>query len=197
MGRPVRIPAQPPEAWSESTRSEFARVQPVATAPPAGGDAPTRKPFHLPALIANHPRFLPPYLMWAKAVALEGVLPRRDAALVALRTALRCHSEFEWGVHAETALARIGLTHEELDRVAIGPEAPGWTSHEAALLRAADELHEEQTIGDATWTTLSTEYDAAALLEVVFVAAHYTMLSMVANSAGLPPEAHWETLPGA
>ena len=38
-------------------------------------------------------------------------------------------------------------------------------------------------------------YDDAARLELVFVVGHYTMLSMVANTAGVPPEPTWEPLP--
>jgi 4-carboxymuconolactone decarboxylase len=189
--RPNRVPGQPPEEWSDATRAEFGGV--AATGTPAG----ERKPLHLPAVVAHHPSFLSPYLVWAKAVALDGVLPRRDAAILSLRTALRCGSEFEWGVHAESAVARHGLTAEEVARVAAGADAPGWSSHEAALVRAADELHDANAIGDETWAALGERYDDAARLEVAFVVGHYTMLSMVANTAGVPPEERWQGLPGA
>jgi alkylhydroperoxidase family enzyme len=150
---------------------------------------------HLPSVIAHHPTFLSPYLVWAKAVALDGVLPRRDAELVALRTAFRCRSEFEWGVHAASAVARAGVTSDEVARVAAGPDAPGWAPRETALIRAADELRDDHAIGDATWAALAEWYDDAARLEIAFVAGHYTMLSMVANTAGVPPEPNWEALP--
>ncbi len=192
--RPNRVPGQAPEAWSDATRAEFGDV--AATGTPEG----SRKPLHLPAVVAHHPTFLSPYLVWAKAVALAGVLPRRDAAILSLRTALRCRSEFEWGVHAESAVARHGLTAEDVARVAAGADAPGpepagWSSHDAALVRAADELHDDQTISDGTWAVLGERYDDAARLEVAFVVGHYTMLSMVANTAGVPPEERWQPLP--
>jgi alkylhydroperoxidase family enzyme len=199
MARPQRIRAQPPEAWSESTRAEFATVQVVAlpagaaTEAPGTGAAP--RPLHLPSVIAHHPTFLPPYLVWAKAVALSGVLDHRTNSLLALRTAFRCDSEFEWGVHAQTAMTRGGMSADEVARVAAGPDAPGWPTRDAALLRAADELHDDHTISDATWATLSVDHDAAALLEIAFVVGHYTMLSMVANAAGVPPEPNWLPLP--
>ena len=63
-------------------------------APPAVGD------------LARHPTFLPPYMTWAKAITLHGVLDRRANALLALRTGYLCGSEFEWGVHAQTAQPR-------------------------------------------------------------------------------------------
>ena len=132
MSRTVRIAGDAPEDWNESTRTEF-----------AGVDESARHRLHLPSVIANHPTFLPPYMTWAKAVALSGVLERRDNVLLALRTGFRCNSEFEWGVHAESAVLRAGLTADEVARVAAGPDAPGWSPRDAALLRAADELQDD------------------------------------------------------
>ena len=185
--RPVRGPAQPPEDWSDATRAAFAAVAPTASG---------RRPLHLPAVVAYHPTLLEPYMTWATAVARHGVLDARSATLLALRTALRCGSEFEWGVHATHAGERAGLTSEEVARVVVGPDAPGWTAREAALLRAADELHDDDAVGDHTWATLSAELGVDAMLEAVFVVGHYTMLSMVANSVGVPPEPDWAALPG-
>jgi alkylhydroperoxidase family enzyme len=184
--RPNRVPAQTHDEWSDATRAEFGTVAPNAS----GG-----RPLHLPAVVAHHPTFLGPYLTWAKAVALAGVLPRRDAALVALRTAWRCGSEFEWGVHAASAVERHGVTAAEVARVAAGAGAPGWSNRDATLLRAVDELHDDHAIADATWAALGEWYDDAARLEIAFVVGHYTMLSMVANTAGVPPEPEWAPLP--
>jgi 4-carboxymuconolactone decarboxylase len=184
MSRPVRIAGQAPEDWSESTRAEFAEVDEAA-----------RHRLHLPSVVATHPTFLPPYMTWAKAVALSGVLERRDNALLALRTGFRCDSEFEWGVHAETAMLRAGLSADEVARVAAGPDAASWSQRDAALLRAADELQDAHTISDATWQELGEYFTPDALLEVAFVCGHYTMLSMVANTVGVRPEEQWQSLP--
>ena len=183
--RPIRISPQPMTEWSESTRAELASV--VSTG--------ARKPVHLPVVIARHPTFLAPYLAWAKAIALQGVLTPRENALLALRTGLRCESAFEWGVHAETAPTRAGLGEHEIDAVVTGADTPLWSLREAALLRAADELHESNAISDTTWAELASHYDEAALLEIVFVVGHYTMLSMVANSVGAFPQPDWRPLP--
>lgn len=189
--RPVRIPPQEPEEWSEQTSTVFGAVEPL----PVAADAPKVRPLHLPGVVAHHPTLLEPYMTWATAVARHGVLAPRDSALLALRTALRCDSEFEWGVHATYALARAGLDDGDVRRVATGPGAPGWSTRDAALLSAADELHDRQSISDETWATLGRSFGVEALLEIVFVVGHYTMLSMVANSAGVQPEADWSVLP--
>ena len=186
--RPIRIPPLPPDAWSEDTRAQLGGV--------IGVGANTR-PIHLPAVIAHHPTFLGPYLEWAKAIALHGALSARHNELLTLRTAFRCRSEFEWGVHSQYARRPDCLSDEEVAAIADGLEAPQWSPIERALLAAADELHDNAVVSETTWTVLAEHFDEASLLEIVFVVGHYTMLSMVANSAGVQVVEGWEPLPDA
>jgi alkylhydroperoxidase family enzyme len=148
------------------------------TAPP-GGDPPATM-----AVLAHRPELLGPFLTWAAALALEGTLPKRDHELVALRVAWNCESMFEWREHAGFARA-AGLTNDEIERIPAPVDEGGWPAHEAALLRAADELHRTTAVSDATWRALAAHYDTGQLVEVLFVVGQYTMLSMVANAAGI------------
>jgi alkylhydroperoxidase family enzyme len=136
-------------------------------------------------VIAHQARLLGPFLAWASAIALDGVLSRRESELLALRTAVNCRSDFEWEHHAAFARA-VGVSEDEIARIVAGPDAAGWDRQEAALLRAADELHETATVTDRTWAVLAEGHDAAALVETVLVVGQYTMLSMLANAAGVP-----------
>ena len=52
---------------------------------------------------------------------------------------------------------------------------------------AADELHTDTVIADDTWRVLADSLEPPALVELLFVVGQYTMLSMVANSAGIEP----------
>jgi 4-carboxymuconolactone decarboxylase len=190
--RPRRIPGQQPHEWSDDTRAHLdAVVQTVPGAP--------SKPVHLPAVIAHHPTFLGPYLEWAKAIALRGVLPARANAILALRTAWHRRSAFEWGVHANGAIARGLLTAGEVAALAVpeGASDEAWDRPDALLLRAADDLCTTDTIDDDTWAALAGHHPPDALLEIVFVVGHYTMLSMVANAAGVPVEPGWPDLPAS
>ncbi len=146
---------------------------------------PGREPARTMAVLARQPELLSPFLGWAAALALQGTLPKRDHELLALRAAWNCGSEFEWGEHAEYA-REAGLRDGEIAAVAGDPSA--FAATEAALLRAADELHETSTVGDGTWADLAGHYDDAQLVEILLVVGQYTMLSMVANAArvGLP-----------
>jgi 4-carboxymuconolactone decarboxylase len=113
------------------------------------------------AALANHPPLLGPFLGWAAALALEGALAKREHELLALRTAHRCHSAFEWDEHCGYATA-AGLDDAEIERVKHGPDAPGWSSRDATLLRLADELHEGMHVSDATLAALASEYPPSA-----------------------------------
>jgi alkylhydroperoxidase family enzyme len=144
--------------------------------------------------LANQPTLLGPFLGWAAALALTGVLSTRDHELLAMRAAYNCRSAFEWGEHAVDAAA-AGLSDAEIDRIATGPDADGWSPTEAALLRAADELHENCRISERTWADLAATYDAPALVEILYVVGQYTMLSMVAEGAAIAPEPGFRPLP--
>lgn len=182
--RPVRIPAQTPDEWNESTRALLDTVVTIGSS----------KPVHLPGVIAHHPTFLGPYLEWAKAIALRGVLPARHNSMLALRTVLACESEFEWGVHVESGMLRSGLSEAEIAAIAVGPDDPSWSPGDAALLRAVDDLAEHHTIGPDTWAQLSADHGPDVLVEICLIVGHYTMLSLLSNTSGVPPLPDWAAL---
>jgi 4-carboxymuconolactone decarboxylase len=145
---------------------------------------PGREPAKTMAVLAYQPDLLQPFLGWAAALALNGVLPNRDHELLALRVASNCQSDFEWVEHVEYARA-AGLTEEEITAAAEPTDEFAWSDAQLALLHAADELHKHDHIKDKAWANLANHYDKPALIEILFVVGQYTMLSMVANAAGL------------
>jgi alkylhydroperoxidase family enzyme len=189
-----RLAPQAPEAWNETTR----RILTGSVAPVRALEGREAKggPLNILRTIAHHPHLLEPFLGFAATLSTRGVLPRREHEILALRAAWNCRSPFEWGHHAVYARA-AGLDDAEIERVAAGAEARGWSETERVLLRAADELHAEQDLSDATWAALRERYDDAQLLEIPFVVGQYTMLSMVANATGVPVEEDLPPLPTA
>jgi 4-carboxymuconolactone decarboxylase len=116
-----------------------------------------------------------------------GQLSVRERELLILRTGCRCHSEYEYAQHSRLARA-VGFSDSELARVLVGPDAPEWTPHEAALLRAADELHDESCISEETWAALSEHLDDQQLIEVPMVVGYYHLVAYFVNSLGVPLE---------
>jgi alkylhydroperoxidase family enzyme len=152
-----------------------------------------REPARTMAVLARQPDLLAPFLGWAAALALQGVLAHRDHELLALRAAWRCGSDFEWAEHVEYARA-AGL--DDIDIAAVAQTSvTSWAGREAALLQAADELIVGADVSDSTWQELTAHFDPPALVEIVFVVGQYTMLSMVANAAGIDAPEGAERIP--
>ena len=57
-----------------------------------------------------------------------------------------------------------------------------------SLLRAADELHADSRIGDATWAELAGRYDEQQLIEVCMVVGQYHLVAFTLNTLGVEPE---------
>src|SRR5439155_268293 len=127
----VRIPV--PRA--EELRADVSELLPLI-APPG------REPARTMAVLARQPDLLSPFLGWAAALALTGVLPHRDHELLALRVASNCGSEFEWVEHAEYTRA-AGLADDEVAMVARSIDEGTWSDVERALLSVADEIHND------------------------------------------------------
>ena len=188
-----RLGPFPREAWSGLLQKLFPAGESAAE---ADGDAERHRsgPPNILLTIGRVPGLLEPFLGFANALATNGKLPRRAAELLALRAAWHCRSAFEWGHHVEYA-RDAGLGEAEIERVVDGPDAEGWGDVDRALLRAADELHAVQKVSDATWAVLRGAFDDAQLVEIPFIVGHYTMLSMVASSTGVPLEPGLPALP--
>ncbi|MEJ0041779.1 MAG: hypothetical protein WDM81_06020 [Rhizomicrobium sp.] len=83
---------------------------------------------------------------------------------------------------------REGLSDDEIARIKTGAGA-GWSAADAALIRASDELHADQFIGDATWKALGEHFTQKQCMDVVFTAAQYTQVSMFLNTFGVQLDA--------
>jgi alkylhydroperoxidase family enzyme len=123
-------------------------------------------------------------------------LPLRDRELAILRTAWRCGADFMWAMHNEIGL-RCGLTQEEVERVADGPDHSAWTPGEGAVLRSMDELHDHSRIGDPTWKVLAGMYNNSQLIELITLAGSYHVMAYMMGAVGVrPPLGESPNLPG-
>lgn len=145
------------------------------------------------ATLVRHPGLFRHWLPFGGKL-LAGRLPARDRELLVLRTGWRCRSEYEWAQHVVVG-RQAGLTDEEITLVTEGPDAEGWDEGDRILLVAADELHDDACITDATWAALAERYDEHQLVEVPMVVGHYHLVSFTLNSLGVPLEDGAERFP--
>jgi alkylhydroperoxidase family enzyme len=134
--------------------------------------------------LVAHPKLLKRWGVLGTHVLYKSTLPARERELLILRTGWLCRSEYEWGQHVIIAKG-VGVTDEEIDRVKAGPDANGWAPFDAALIRAADELHNDAFISDPTWEALSERFDTQQMIDVIFAVGQYHVVSMALNSLGV------------
>lgn len=143
---------------------------------------------HIFSTLVRHPGLFRKWLPFGGKL-LAGKLPARDRELLVLRTGWNCRSDYEWAQHVRIG-RRAGLTREEIERVRADGDLgeAGWSPVDATLLRAADELHTDACLSDATWAALSERYDERQLVEVPMVVGHYHMIAFTLNSLGVQVE---------
>ncbi|MCY3569676.1 MAG: carboxymuconolactone decarboxylase family protein [Chloroflexi bacterium] len=137
--------------------------------------------------LAHYPELSSAWGRFARHVLGESSLPARDREIVILRMGWNCRSGYEFGQHRRIG-QQAGLSLDEVERVKSGPDHESWSTHEAALLRAADELHADAFITDATWSALAERYDTKQMMDVVFAAGQYNLVSMALNTLGVQLE---------
>ncbi len=167
-----RVPPLPDSEWKGDALELLKRMQ-------QGG-----RVLNIFRTLAHHPKLMKRWLVFGNHVLAKSSLDVRERELVILRVGWLCRAEYEWGQHVIIGKG-CGLSDEEIRRIQQGPDAPGWDRFERALLRAADELHADAMISDATWKELAERYNTQQLIDLVFTVGQYTLVSMALNSFGV------------
>ena len=137
--------------------------------------------------MARHPKLFTPRLTFGRYIQRESSLPPRDREILICRIAWLSTVEYEWSAHTRIALEN-GLTTRDLEGVANGSAAEGWSAFDAALMRAAEELYTNVFISDETWNALSKRYDSHQMMDLVMTVGGYHMLAMALRSFGVQLE---------
>jgi alkylhydroperoxidase family enzyme len=164
MNSSPRLDPKPSAEWDDETRALIGN-----------------NPLNIFATLAHHPKLMKRWMVFGNHVLAKSTLPARERELLILRTGWNCRAPYEWGQHVAIGRA-TGISDDEIERIAAGPDAPGWDPFDATLLRAADELHRDDMIGDATYAALAARYDAQQLLDLVFTVGQYHVVSMALNT---------------
>jgi alkylhydroperoxidase family enzyme len=188
-GAPEQRPRIPPLADDEP-REDVAKI---LDSLPQGADGPVGE-YNIFRTLARHPDLFRNWMPFGGYLLVGGAIPATERELMILRTAVRCRSSYEWGQHVRVS-EQMGIDRETIDRVIEGPRAGGWTEHEAALLRAVDELHDDNRISDSTWKALAGAYDETQLIELTLLIGQYHMVAFALNSLGVELDEGLESLP--
>jgi alkylhydroperoxidase family enzyme len=177
-----RIKPLPESQWDDETRELLESLR-------RGG-----RVFNIFATLGHHPKLLKRWLVFANHILAKSTLPARQREIIILRMAWLSRAEYEWGHHAVIG-KDAGLSDDEICRIITGPDAVGWDSFDATLLRAVDELNTNTKISDSTWNALADRYSTEQLIDFVFTVGEYKLVSMALNTLGVQLEEGFEGFP--
>jgi 4-carboxymuconolactone decarboxylase len=184
--------APPTEGGEESLRLREPRIYPIPESEWSEEQRQALTPLkredghviNLYTTLIRYPELSQSWSDFGAHVLRGSALPPRDREILILRTGWLCRSEYEFGQHTLIG-KRVGLSDGEILAVTQGPAADAWSEFEAALIRAADELHQDAFITDDTWHVLAERYDEKQLIDVVMTVGQYHLVSMTLNSLGV------------
>ena len=144
-------------------------------------------------VVLRHPALAKAFFTFNNHVATASSLSARVRELLILRLSWLRRSEYEFVQHVVLG-RRAGLSEGDIERIQLGPDAPGWEPADADLVRAVDELVAGARIHDATWSRLAARFSTVELMDIVFAVACYETLAMAFNSFGTQLEPGAEPL---
>ena len=161
-----RIDPLPIREWPPTMRDALAAMQPPEPRHPVPIQEGRPKAMNTLGTFAHHPALARAWFTFNGHIMLATTLTQRQRELVILRVAALRKCAYEWAQHVVVA-HDVGLSDDEITRVAWGPDAPFLDPFEAALIRAVDEL------------------DAQQLIDLIFTVGAYHTLSMLMRSFDL------------
>lgn len=189
LGSPPRLSPLPPEQRSERQQEVLDEISMVVV----DGVRKPREDVEALEILIRHAELYTAHLELGKQFLSGAQLSIRDRELAILRIGWLSQAPFEWGSHVVIA-KRNGVTEEEVERVIEGSDAPGWSDHDRALLRAMEEMHFDSMITDETWATLAASYTDKQLIELPILAGQYKTVAYLQNSLRIRIPPHKEGL---
>src|SRR6478609_8144331 len=184
-----RIAPLPPREWPEEMREALAALRPPKPRHPfPSQDADRPKGRNALGTFAHHPELAQAFHTFNGHILFASTLSPRQRELLVLRVAAVRRSDYEWAQHAILA-GDAGVEPEEVARVAEGPDAPGWSAIDQAMVRAVDELLADAAVADSTWEVLAGALDEQQLMDLVFTVGAYEVLAMAFRSFGVEMDA--------
>lgn len=176
QGQPRRIEPLSEDEYTDETRELTHVMQKAAGIPPNG-----KVPEYF-AIMLRHPSLFKAHSDLAMVLMAGGALPVRDRELAVLRIGWLCQAPYEWNAHVDMAKRVTNITAEEIERCILGSTAPGWSEHDAAVLRSVEEMMSDAMISDETWAILAKTYQPPQLLELPILVGQYMGVAFQQNS---------------
>ena len=109
------------EEWDEDARQVMAKIETSGTA------------YNVYKTMAHTPKLFKRWVVFATHIMFKNSLSVRDRELLILRIGWLTRSGYEFSQHVRIAYDN-GFTEEEIERIKVGADAPGWGEKEGALV---------------------------------------------------------------
>ncbi|MFI6435135.1 MULTISPECIES: carboxymuconolactone decarboxylase family protein [unclassified Streptomyces] len=179
-----RIEPLPVRSWPPEMRAALASLTPPNPRHPAPVSEGRPKALNVLGTYAHHPELAHAFLTFNGHIMRATTLTPRQRELLVLRVSALRDCAYEWSQHVVQA-GDVGLTAEEVHRIGLGPDEPGWDPQDAALLRAADELVVDGAIGEKTWGELGSTLGTQQLIDLIFTVGAYETIAYLMRSFAL------------
>src|SRR5262245_60767189 len=115
----------------------------------------------------------------------NGSLPPKLVELVVLITARHWTQQYEWNAHYAPAL-KAGMAPETAKAIADGRRPQTMSADEAIIYDLITEVLQHQDVNDATYAKAVARFGEQTVIDAVVLSGHYTLISMVLNTARVP-----------
>jgi 4-carboxymuconolactone decarboxylase len=174
---PNRLRPLPADQWDDDVRRALSPLLAPERANPHDAG-------NVLATLARHPELAHAYLTFNAYLLRDSTLSARVREVALLRVVHRRECGYLWSHHVPIA-RRTGLSAAEIQAISDGEAAD---ELDGLVLRAVDELDEQSTISDVTWTALSGHFDDRQRMDLVFTIGGYGLLAQAVNTLGIEGE---------
>ncbi len=128
--------------------------------------------------VANSPKVLLNFIRLGNSILRRMGLSPKWRELVILRVAKLTNSEYEWAQHTSLAL-ETGVSQEQLDAIGDWKSSSKFNDEERAILQYTDEVVQNVSATDPTFSTLKKFFDEQTIVELTLTAGFYGMVARV------------------
>ena len=130
---------------------------------------------------ANAPASFQPLVEFAFSLLAKSEFDARKREIAILRVAHVTRAGYEWFQHVIVA-KRVGVTDEEIEKIAVDGPVTGLDEEGNLLCRVADEISIEVRLGDDALQKILDRYGTRQATELILCVSYFNMLSRFLES---------------
>jgi AhpD family alkylhydroperoxidase len=144
-------------------------------------------PLNVFRMVARAPASFQGFLELAMSILLRSEFDARKREIAVLRVAHVTRAAYEWTQHVAVA-RRVGVTDEEMAKIAVDGPVTGLDEEGNLLCRVADEISLEVRLSDEALAQLLERYGVQQATELILCCSYFNMLSRFLESTRVPLE---------